>query len=102
MSAVGFAVLFVLGAGSIALWVDHRFPSLTPAGLKPAFRRLLIALVLVQLLAPVALGVTPTLGSPAASFVNLFAIALPALTFMFLTVVWMIKNAQSLMRGSLR
>jgi len=87
---------FAVGAGLLALWIDVRFPALTP-GLRIAFIHVGVAIVVGQLLVPVLSNLGPLAGKAGLMFL-LFLIALPALVYCFLTSVWVIKNVQGAMR----
>jgi hypothetical protein len=87
---------FAVGAGLLALWVDVRFPNLTP-GFRAAIVHVGIAIVIGQLVVPAVGGVTTSAGKAGVVFL-LFMVALPALVYCFLTSVWVIKNVQGAMR----
>jgi hypothetical protein len=87
---------FAGGAGLLALWIDVRFPSLAP-GFRVVVIHVGVAIVIAQLIVPF-LGNMGPLESRVGVMLMLFAIALPALTYCFLTSVWVIKFAQGAMR----
>jgi hypothetical protein len=78
------------------LWIDFRFPALTP-GLRIAFIHVGVAIVVGQLLVPVLSNLGPLVGKAGLMFL-LFLIALPALVYCCLTSVWVIENVQGTMR----
>jgi hypothetical protein len=79
-----FPLVFLIGAGVLALWIDVRFPKLAPRSLA---RRLLAAAVAVLLLEAVPLAA----GSAAAAYATLFALVLPAFVLTFLAAVWVLR-----------
>ena len=95
MSVQLFAILFLLGASAVALWVDVRFPEIAPADLRRALLRTLIAVGLGQFLFPpawaAALASSPVL-------VALFSVAFPCLTLVLLTAFWSIRRLQDTLR----
>jgi hypothetical protein len=96
MSVQVFGILFLLGAGAIALWLDARFPQFAPANLRRALWRTLIALAASQLVFPpvweATLAQSPVL-------VAIFTVAFPCLTWILLSTIWSIRHLQATMRG---
>jgi hypothetical protein len=89
MTKETFLLLFVLGAAALAVWVAQRLPGLAPRSLRTAAVHLGLAVVIGSTLAPV-MRIVP--GQPAlpALLTALFAIALPALTYMLLAGMWLL------------
>lgn len=85
-----FLLLFVLGSGALALWVALRFPALTPASYRATAIHLVAAVVIGSLLSP-ALRVVPGLPSELSVLVAVFAIGLPAITYMLLVGLWLVR-----------
>jgi hypothetical protein len=85
-----FLLVFVLGSGALAVWVVFCLPKLAPQSLKAAAGHVVAALAVGYALAP-ALRMVP--GQPARISVltALFAVALPALTYMLLAGLWLLK-----------
>jgi hypothetical protein len=95
-----FVVSVAAGAALLALWLELRYPSLAPEGL---IRRLVavgVGCVVMQL---GVVGFERTLalplGSTTAALLALAAL-LPAITFGFVTAVWLLRSLQGL--GTLR
>jgi hypothetical protein len=88
MSNGTFVLALAVGAGLLAIWTYARFPGLAPEQLGRTILHTAGALLLLQLL-PVVLGSGLNL------YVALFGIALPALTYAMLAVLWTLKIAQS-------
>jgi hypothetical protein len=87
-----FLLLFVLGAGALAVWVALRLPRLAPPSMRWAGAHLVAAMVVGGLLGP-ALHAVPGLPSAVSLYAALFGIALPALTYMLLTGMWLVQLA---------
>jgi hypothetical protein len=85
-----FLLVFVLGAATLALWAAVRLPGLAPRSFRAATAHMVAALLLSFALAP-ALRLVPGLPARLSVLAALFGIALPALTYMFLSGVWFLK-----------
>jgi hypothetical protein len=90
MSAQGFLTLLMLGAALIAIWTDRRFPGLTPRGFTGALVAVFASTLLVHLTTPLVTKLVDT-PTPAHLLTAIFMVTLPALTFAFLSGVWLIK-----------
>jgi hypothetical protein len=92
-----FGIVFLLGAGAVALWLDLRLERFAPADLKRALFRTIVAIAAAQFLFPpvwaAALARSPVL-------LALFAIAFPFLTYVLLSTIWSIRWLQATMRGA--
>jgi amino acid transporter len=89
-----FVVVLTVAASLLALWIDLRLPKLAPASLKRVLLHVVSAFVALQLFAAVAATVT--------IYVALFGIVLPLLTYAFLTGIWFIRIAQSMLASGVR
>jgi hypothetical protein len=87
-----FLLLFVLGAGALAVWVALCLPRLAPRSFRGAWAHLAAAMVVGAVLGPV-LHVVPGLPGKLSVLVALFGIALPAITYMLLTGMWLVQLA---------
>jgi hypothetical protein len=89
MSRDSFLLCYVLGSAALAFWVAQRLPRLAPRSFRAAAVHLAAALVVGAFLAPI-LRLVP--GQPALPSVMtaLFAVGLPALTYMLLTGMWLL------------
>lgn len=85
-------LLFVLGSAALAFWVAMCRPRLAPAGFRSAGIHLVAALVVGSVLGPV-LHAVPGLPSPLSLFFALFAVGLPAITYMLLAGMWLVQLA---------
>jgi hypothetical protein len=87
-----FMLLFVLGSATLAFWVVMCRPRLAPASFRSGGIHLAVALVVGTILGPV-LHVVPGLPSVLSLFVALFAVGLPAITYMLLVGMWLVQLA---------
>src|SRR5256886_15327214 len=85
-----FMLLFVLGSATLAFWVAMCRPRLAPASFRSGGIHLAAALVVGIILGPV-LHVVPGLPSVLSLFVALFAVGLPAITYMLLVGMWLVR-----------
>ena len=87
-----FLLLFTLGAAALAVWVAVRLPRLAPGSFRAASVHLGTAFLLGAVLGPL-LHAVPGLPSAPSLLAALFAIALPALTYMLLVGMWLVQLA---------
>lgn len=96
MSVQVFGILFLLGAGAVALWLDARFPGIAPPDLSRALLRTIIVLAASQFLFPpvwdAALARSPVL-------LAVFSLAFPCLTLVLLCAIWSIRQLQAKLRS---
>ena len=85
-----FLLVFVVGSAALAIWVAACVSAIAPRSLRVATAHLVAALVLSFALAP-ALRLVPGLPSRLSVLAALFGIALPALTYMLLSGLWLLK-----------
>jgi len=90
MSNGTFVVALAVGAALFAVWTHARFPGLAPERLGKTMLHTAGALLVLQLL-PVALD------SGLNVYVAVLGIAVPALTYAFLAMLWMLKLAQTVL-----
>jgi hypothetical protein len=90
MSNAGFVSILLVGAAALALWVDVRLGSRSPASFKIVLLNGVAAFLALQLV-----GVTAqTLLSPdepVQTIAVLFAIVLPLFVYVFLASLWFLK-----------
>jgi hypothetical protein len=92
MSRDAFMFMFVLGSGVLAFWVTVCRPSLAPRSFRSGGIHLAVAVVVGSVLGPV-LHAVPGLPSAASVLFGLFALALPAITYMLLVGLWLVQLA---------
>ena len=90
MSVNSFVIVLCLGAALLAMWIVARLPKIGPASLPRALAHVLAAVLLGLVTGP-AMRELASLPLPGSSFVITFGIALPALTYMFLATVWLLR-----------
>jgi hypothetical protein len=86
MSKEGFLFWLVVGAALLALWLAMRFPEQGPSTISMAFVHVAVAMLVSAVLAPAMAFV-----AGAGIFLAVFAVALPAFTYMFLTGIWLTR-----------
>jgi hypothetical protein len=89
MTRETFLLLFVLGAAALAVWVAQRLPGLAPRSFRSASAHVAVALVIGSVLGP-ALRLIPGQPGLPAVLTALFAVALPALSYMLLAGMWLL------------
>ena len=92
---VTFLVLLAAGAAAIAVWIDARFDHLGPRDFRGALIHCGIALGGGWFLVP--LGIEAAIGAGLDPLVVVFALALPALVYLFLAAFWLLKQTQGLL-----
>jgi hypothetical protein len=92
MSAPVFAVMLFTAALALALWLDVRLGGKGPASLSQIVLHAIVAILLLRAASHVV-GAT----DGQALMIVLFAILLPALIYVFLTSLWMLK----MLRGAM-
>jgi hypothetical protein len=90
MARETFLLVFVVGSAALAVWVVFCLPRLAPQSLRAAGGHLLAALAVGYALGP-ALRLVPGQPAKISVLVALFAVALPALTYMLLAGFWLLK-----------
>ena len=99
VSVSTFVTFLALGAGALALWVEARFPRLAPADWRRVFAHLVASALVIQF--PMVSGMQLLLANDGAAWFALAAvgIALPAITYLFLSSIWVLRLAQRLLPG---
>jgi len=97
-----FAVLFILSAGVLALWIDHRFPRLAPGELKVALAHLVAAALANQLLDGPLAGVVARSSMPQGRVIAVVGVVLPLVVYAALAAFWTLRIAQRALSGSVR
>jgi hypothetical protein len=96
VSAELFSISVGVGAAALALWIDARWPQLAPDALGHRFLALGLACVVIQL---GVLGFERTLALSLVEHVRsllALGVLLPAMTFAFVTAVWLLRSLQGL------
>ncbi len=99
VSVQAFVVVLALAAAVLALWVDARFPRLGGGAWQRVFVHLLAALLFIHLVMPGLANAVLASGAPAAFALTAIGITLPAITYLFLSSVWLLKLAQRALAG---
>ena len=97
-----FAVLFVAGAAAIAVWTVMRRPAWAPDDYRSALIHIGFSMVAMYVLVPevkMVLGVVP---EPFRAHISLFVLLLPALVYRLVSMIWLLRLAQSSLGSALR
>ena len=98
VTASGLVDIVAVGAALIALWLYVRFPTLGPRGTKLTFVHLGASFVLLSTIPGFMQVVAGGTEAPGRKLAALFLLAFPVLVYTFLSIVWFIKMAQSMLR----
>ena len=90
----GLVLAVAVGAGAIALWLDVRFKERSPQTAMRTFAHLAVSLLFLQLSPALVVLVVAAGESPARKMVAIFAVLLPALSYVWLSSIWLIKLLQ--------
>lgn len=102
MGAQPVVVLIAIGAGAIALWIDVRFPRLTPADMRGALIHVGAWLVASYLVAGPAMTFLFAYERPLHTLLAIFGFAFPVIVYGLLCGLWVMKVLNGVMRGLLR
>jgi hypothetical protein len=91
MSSSLLVLVFALGAGVLAMWVEARFARFTPQSLKARFFHMAVALAFVQLSVAVMRLVVGDGESVSRAIFGLVYVFLPPMVYSFLTSIWLLK-----------
>lgn len=97
-----FLIYMTGGAAALALWVDCRYPQLTPGDVRRTVLHVAGSVIVAQALFPLVTDVAANLLAPTARMAVILGVALPVLTYCLLACVWAIKFAQRALGGSMR
>jgi hypothetical protein len=98
MSPMAFTLLLVCGAASLALWIIARYTDFGPRSVRGAIVHVVAAIVLLTVLLPPVIDAVGASGVPAATYVQVFGVALPPLVYAFLSGGWVTRLALGLLR----
>ena len=91
MNSTALVLVFALGSGVLAMWVEARFGRFTPESMRARFFHLALALAFVQLSVPVMQLVVGEGASVSRAVFGLVYVFLPALVYSSLTSIWLLK-----------
>ena len=94
-----FVTILCLGAAVLALWIVVRLPRLGPRDLPHALLHIALSIGVGAVISPGIRGLA-AIGLPGAAYVGTFAIALPALTYMFLAAAWLMRVMRDFFQGA--
>jgi hypothetical protein len=91
-----FLTLFFCACGALALWIDARLADRGPSSLRSVVLFLVIGMIGLN----VAKGMAVTMISPdnpRVTIAVLFVVVLPALVYVFLTTIWLLRIVRGAM-----
>jgi hypothetical protein len=94
-----FVTFLALGAGALALWIEVRFPRLAPADWRRVFAHLLASTLLIEFPLVSAMHLVLEIDIRGAFVLAAVGIALPGITYLFLSSIWVLRLAQRLLPG---
>ena len=97
-----FLIYMTGGAAALALWVDSRYPKLSPGDVSRTLLHVAGSMIVAQALFPLITDAATKLLSPTTRALVILGVALPVLTYCLLACVWAIKFAQRSLGGSIR
>lgn len=101
MNTQSFVLALATGCALLALWVEVRFPTLAPGGLGRVFLNIVAAVLCMHLAGAMVVAAAEHSALPL-RFAAVFVLALPALTYVFLSSIWVLRLMGSSMSGSIR
>jgi hypothetical protein len=93
MSPGTYVVVLLLGAFALAVWIDIRWPQLTPKELRWALIHTAASVILAQFV--VAAGIKIGQGSPSLMLAMIVTLIVPSLVYCLVSGVWVMKVAQA-------
>ncbi len=94
MSSDALVVAVIVGASLVALWVDARFPGAVPKRYAILLLHFIAALAALQVAPPLMRFVPGVSDSAAPATVALMGLFFPALVYVFLSAIWVIRTVQ--------
>ena len=88
-----YLLLFALGGAAIAMWANLRFPDLAPSDIRGVGANVVASIATAHLVVQVGYGAAGT--SPARLAAVTIGLALPAVVYVFLSAIWLIRMSQS-------
>ena len=94
MTTQGLVLAVAVGAGAIALWLDVRFKARSPQTVVRTLAHMAVSLLFLQLSPALVVLVVAAGESPARKMIAIFAVLLPALSYVWLSSIWLLKLLQ--------
>lgn len=89
-----FLVSFVTGAAVLAMWIHVRFPDRGPAAVWPITLHMVLSIVTANVLVRTALR---DADSDGALLAVTLGVVLPAIVYMFMSAIWLIRFGQGML-----
>jgi hypothetical protein len=93
-----YTLLFLVGATALALWSHIRLGSRVPSSMRGCLIHVGASLVICRVVLPILGDVLRSTGRPELRFIDVICVALPALTYAVMSLVWLIIMMQGAMR----
>ena len=98
MTSQQMLLVFTVGTALLALWSYARWPGATPATMKGAALRVLLAVALLNVgVSFLKVGIE---AAPSLAVLLAVAVVVPVLTYAFLSAIWLMKVCADQMRGA--
>jgi hypothetical protein len=99
VNSAGLVLMLALGGGLLALWVEVRWPQVTPRSGGARVVHVLVSLALVQFVVPPALEAIIADGANVPlDVLALLLIFLPGQVYAFLSAIWLLKSLRALLQ----
>lgn len=93
------ALLIAAAAMALSMWIFARFPDRAPGEFRPGLIHMGISMVIFYLARPLVTPAFDHLMFPLDKYALIFLLLLPALTYRFLSTLWLLNLAQRATRG---
>jgi hypothetical protein len=98
VSVATYTLVLALGAGALALWVDTRFPALFSEDWRIVFVHLFASSAVLWLAMPWGVETMIDSGVAYAYPFAAISVALPAIMYVLLASLWVLKLAQGMLK----
>jgi hypothetical protein len=93
-----YVLLFLVGSSALAAWASVRFDRLAPRDFRRGILHTVAATVACQVILPAFSSVMTAGGDPELRVLFLVCVALPVLTYVVLSFIWLIALIQATIR----
>jgi hypothetical protein len=91
------ALLIVLGAGAIAVWLHVRFPAAAPESFRGGFFHLGASTLVASFLLAPGLALAELVARPGGMLLAVFGVAFPILVYCLLASIWVLRLASGML-----
>jgi hypothetical protein len=96
------ALAIVLAAALLSMWIFARFEERAPSEFRRSLLHMGLSLVVFYIARPLLTPAVETLAFPLDRYVLVFLVLVPALTYRFVSTLWLLNVAQRAMRCPIR